>query len=245
MAIFQISLINPTTGLADVTVSDGVLTVVDHSNYDTNTEAGHARANFSDFYKIKLVLPNGNSYVYGSTIVTPKDASVITPSAGGTGQPSIAYTYPSGDGIYWLYVYSLPTYASGASYLIANAPYVYYNGGFWNALQNTSGNAPAAGAYWSQVTDIDTLPSKYRIAQRIVIYADAKRTYARRVYNANVINNKIGVDWENLIGDPEFVDAVRLFVSINAIPIDMAAGDWTSVDTTINFTKQIASKYEV
>jgi hypothetical protein len=242
MANFLLSLTNPVTGLPDITVENGVVTVVDHSNYGDGTEAGHARANFTDFYKMKFTLPNGQTYLFSSKYPADGNAIAGVPSAG---NPTIAYTYNTGDGQYWIHVYTAPTYSSGASYLVANTPYVWYSSKYWKALQNTAGNTPVEGVYWTEITDIDTLPNKYRIAQRVVIYSDAKRTYARRIYNANVINNRIGENWEQLLKDPEYIAACRLFIAINSIPVSMASDNWTAVDATINFTKQVSSLYEV
>ena len=105
MANFNISLIDPSTGSVDIAVSSGVLSVTDHSNYDTNTEAGHARSDFSDFYKVLITLPSGNTFLYSS--LGDGQESVSAPSAG---DPSVDYIYPSGDGQYWVTVYTLPTY---------------------------------------------------------------------------------------------------------------------------------------
>jgi hypothetical protein len=242
MANFALSLIDPVTGAADIQVSGGVISISDHSNYDdVSPEAAHARSNFSDFYKIKIVEPNLVEYWYSS--IGDGNGVVITPSAGSAGDPSVDYDYAAGDGQYWIYIYAVPTYSVGASYLITTFPYVYYNAKIWKALQSSSGQVPVEGAYWTEVTDLDELSAKYRLAQRIVVYAEMKRCYARRVYNSNILNNRIGENWEKLLKDPEFIDAVRLFIAINSIPVLMAADDFTSVDTNINFGKQIASKY--
>ena len=244
MSVFNVSIINPVTGLSDASTSNGILTIVDHSNYDEVTpEAGHARSDFSDFYKLKIVLPTDVEYLYSS--VGDGDEDIITPSEGAAGDPHVHYTYPAGDGVYWLIIYTVPTYNAGVSYLFSTAPYVWYNSKFWQCLQNSTGQTPAEGAYWHEITDIDDLTTKYRLAERIVIYAEAKRTYARRVYNANVLNKKIGENWEKLLKDADFIDAMRLFLAINAIPIEMAADDWTGVSTSVNFTKDVASKYEI
>lgn len=242
MAQFALSLIDPITGAADISVSGGVISISDHSNYDdVSPEAAHARSNFSDFYKVKIVEPNLAEYLFSS--IGDGNEVVITPSAGSAGDPSVDYEYAAGDGQYWIYIYAVPTYSVGASYSMATFPCVYYNAKIWKALQNSSGQVPVEGAYWTEVTDLDELSAKYRLAQRIVVYAEAKRCYARRIYNANAINNKIGANWEKLLSDPEYIDATRLFIAINAIPVLMAADRWTEVDTNINFCKQIASKY--
>lgn len=144
MAQFALSLINPVTGAADIQVSGGVISISDHSNYDDiSPEVAHARSNFSDFYKIKIVEPNLADYWFSS--IGDGDEVVITPSAGAAGDPSIDYTYAAGDGQYWIYVYAVPTYSVGASYSIATFPCVYYNGKIWKALQSSSGQVPVEG----------------------------------------------------------------------------------------------------
>jgi hypothetical protein len=240
MANFALSLINPITTLPDITVAANVMSIVDHSNYGDGTEAGHARVNFASFYKVKIVTPSGSVYWFSS--LGDGDAAVVAPSAG---NPTVEYSYSTGDGQYWVTVYALPNYSAGANYQVANTPHVWYGDKVWKCLRNTIGNAPVAGLDWEEVPSIDSLPAKYRVAQRVVVYADAKRTYARRIFNANTVNNRIGENWEKLLRDPEYIDAVRLFIAINSIPVSMAAANWTAVDTSINFTKQIASKYEV
>jgi hypothetical protein len=242
MATFQVSLIDPITGVADISVASGVITISDNSNYDdVSPEAGHVRANFSTFYKVRIIEPTLAEYLFSS--IGDGDAVVATPSAGGAGTPTVNYTYAAGDGQYWIYIYTIPTYSAIAAYLLSTTPYVYYNSIIWRLLQNATGQTPSEGAYWTALTDLEALPAKYRLAQRIVVYTEAKRCYARRIYNANAVNNLIGANWEKLLNDPEYIDATRLFVAINSIPVLMAADRWTEVDTTINFCKQTASKY--
>jgi hypothetical protein len=242
MANFATSLINPVTGVADISISNGVISIIDRSNYDDSSpEAGHSRSNFSSFYKLKITLPDLTEYLYST--LGDGEGIIAAPSTGSSGDPHVDYTYSTGDGQYWVTIYTVPTYSAIAAYLYSTTPYVYYGSTIWKALQNSTGVTPTEGAYWTAITDIDLLPSKYRLAQRIVVYSEAKRCYARRIYNANVVNNKIGENWEKLLKDSEFIDAIRLFVSINSIPVLMAADRFTEVDVNINFCKQIASKY--
>jgi hypothetical protein len=243
MANFLLSITDPVTGEPDVVVSSGVLSVEDHANYTTTTEVGHAAANFTGFYKMKITLPNGDDYLYSS--IGDGDAVITTPSAGA---PSIDYTYSTGDGQYFITVYTLPTYGASVAYVYStsNPVYVYKGTKIYKNIQTGTGQDPAtATAYWTEVTDIDLLPSKYRLEQRIVIYSDIKRSYARRIYNSNVVNQLIGDNWEKLFKDPEFIVAVQLFISINSIPVLLAAARYSEIDTTINFAKTISAKYEV
>jgi len=240
MADFALSLINPTTGVEDITVASDILSIVDHSNYDTNAEAGHARSDFSDFFKILITLPDADSVLYSS--IGDGDEVVTTPSAG---DPEIDYPYSSGDGQYLITVYSVPTYNAAAPYLLETAPYVYYNTSIWQLIQDATSQEPAENAYWTEVADIDLLPAKYRVAQKIAIYADEKKYWARKIYQANCVNNKIGDNWEKLLRDPDFIAAVELFIGINSIPVLMAIGRYDEVDITINRGKQICSAGEV
>jgi hypothetical protein len=243
MANFQLSITDPATNSPDIAVASGVLGVTDHSNYSTSDEVGHLKADFSEFYKILITLPNGNEYLYSS--IGDGDDTVSVPSAG---DPSIDYTYLTGDGQYWVTVYALPSYNAGVSYVYStlNPVYVYSVDKIYKNIQSGTGQLPSSSPlYWEEVSDIELLPSKYRLAQRAVIYADAKKFYARRIYNANCVNLIIGDSWEKLLRDPDFIVAVEMFIGINSIPVLMAASRWDEVDTVINQLKQLSSKGEV
>jgi len=244
MANFQLSITNPVTTVIDVTDANDILTIVDHSNYDEAVpEAGHAQTDFSDFRKMKLILPNAAEYLFSSFYPAEGDATLVVPS-GNVLPLSTAYSYTTGDGQYWIYLYALPTYNAAAAYLIATAPIVYYNDAMWKLLQNGTGQTPAEGAYWTEVTDVDDLTAKYRIAQRVVLYSDQKEVWARRVYNAVVINNSLGVTVEQLFRDPEWVDAMKMYMNISAIPVLMKVDAWAMVDVITNFGKEMKGKYE-
>jgi hypothetical protein len=242
MSSFQVSLTSPITDLPDVTISSGVVSIIDHSNYGESVpEAGHARADFSEFYKMLITLPTGDTVLYSS--IGDGDVSITTPDAG---DPTVDYTYLNGDGQYFVTIYVLPTYNAASSYYLPTAPYVYSSGVIYKCLQSGSGQTPASSpTYWEVVTDIDLLPSKYRLEQRTVIYVDCKKLYARKVYNANVVNGKIGDNWEKLIKDPDWVVAMESLLGISAIPILLEASRFTEIDTSINLLKQRASVGEV
>jgi hypothetical protein len=242
MPNFQVSLTSPITDQPDITISSGVVSVTDHSNYDESVpEAGHARAEFKDFYKMLITLPTGAEYLYSS--IGDGDEVITTPDSG---DPQVDYTYLTGDGQYFVTVYSLPTYKAEAPYYLPTAPYVYSADVIYKCIQSGTGQTPASSpTYWEIVTDIDLLPAKYRLEQRTVIYADVKKAYARKIYNACVVNNKVGDNWEKLTRDPDFIAAVKFFIGINAIPVLMEASRFAEIDITINQLKQLASVGEV
>lgn len=253
MANFQVSITNPSTGKVDITDSDDVLTIVDHSNYgDSSPEAGHSQSDFSDFRKLKIILPTGVEYLFSSFYsIGEGDADLIVP-AGELLPLSTNYAYTSGDGIYWIYLYALPTYNATASYITDTNPYVYYNGKIYKCIQNGSGNTPdSSPAYWEEICDYNDmdsmdslLPSKYRLAQRITLTSDMKEVWARRLYNANCINLVPGKTFDDLKKNEEWMDAIKLLMIMDSIPIMMRVDDWVEVENLVNFAKQIKRKYE-
>jgi hypothetical protein len=240
MPNFQLSITNPVTEAADIAIASGTLTVVDHSNYSTSDEVGHLKADFSAFYKVLFTSPSGDETLFSS--LGDGDETVTTPSSG---DPEVAFEYTEGDGQYFVTIYSVPTYDAAAAYVysVNNPVYVYYNEEVYKNIQSGTGQI-ADDEYWTLITDLDTLPSKYRLSQRIVVYADAKKTYARRIYNANCVNNLIDENWEKLLKDPEVINAIKLFIGINAIPVLLEASRYDDIDTTINNMKLITSNYE-
>lgn len=244
MPNFSLSITDPVTSLPDITVSSGVLSIQDNSNYSTSDEAGHLKADFATFYKLLITLPSGEEYLYSS--IADGDATITTPSVS---DPSADYTYPDGDGTYFVTIYALPNYAGATAYVYStsNPVYVYHTDGkIYKNIQTTGGVDHIADVlYWTEVTDIELLPSKYRLNQRVIIYADSKAYYARKIYNACIVNGLVGENWEKLFKDPDVITSVRMFIGINAIPVLLAASKFTEIDTTINFLKQIGSTGEV
>lgn len=244
MANFQITITNPTTGLVDISDQNDVLTIVDHSNYDESSpEAGHNQADFDALRKLKIVLPTGTTYLFSS--LYPADDSDITLAvpAGAVLPMSTAYAYTTGDGKYILTLYSLPTWGTGYSYLIATAPYVYYSTKFYKCLQDSDADQPdTSPTYWEEVT-IDELTAKYRLVQNITITSDMAEVWARLVYIANCVNLKVGCRYEDLFKDEAWIDSARLCLMMEAIPVLMKVDAWVEVESDINLSKEIAAKY--
>lgn len=243
MPNFQVSITDPVTSLPDITVSVGVLSIQDNSNYSTSDEVGHLKADFATFYKMLITLPSGETYLYSS--IADGDDTITTPSVS---DPDADFTYPGGDGTYFVTIYALPNYGAGVNYIYStsNPIYVYSGSKIYKNIQSGSGHTPVSSpTYWTEVTDIELLPSKYRLNQRVIIYADSKAYYARKIYNACIVNGLVGENWEKLLKDPDVITSIRMFIGINAIPVLLAASKFAEIDTTINFLKQIGSTGEV
>jgi hypothetical protein len=244
MANFQISITNPTTGLVDISDSNDVLTIVDHSNYDdASPEAGHNQADFDAFRKLRITLPTGTVYLFSSEYPTDGDVTLAVP-AGSALPMSTDYSYSTGDGKYVIELFALPTWGVGYAYLVGTTPYVVHLGIIYKCLQDSTGNTPASSpTYWEVVTSIDSLPSKYQIEQNITVTSNMKELWARLVYMANCVNNKVGCSYEELFRDPMFIDAIRLCLCQDSIPVLMKVDAWTEIESNVNFSKEIEEKY--
>lgn len=234
MANFGISVIG-SNSLPDIEANGSTITVIDHSNYDTNTESGHTQADFSSYYKIKFLNPDGTTYVFSS--VGDGDASLTVPASCVLPITTV-YTYTTGDGVYALYMYSVPTYNNAASYSV-DSDYVYYNGSIYKCIQVTAGgNDPTDTTYWEVITDIDDLPTKYRIYQRFAVICDIQQCFMTKVHLAYCAVEGIGCNNE-LCKNEDFLTAAELQMVISQVPILVDRNDWAGVSHVINFGSEL------
>ena len=234
MANFQVSILN-NLNQPDISVSGGIITVKDDSNYATNSEAGHVQSDFTDFRKIKFINPDGTSYL----LSTLGDGQQTTIPAAGAALPIIDnYTYSGGDGVYSLTLYTIPTYNNTANYSIITTPYVYSGGSVYRAIQNSTGKDPATEpTYWTIVPNIDTLPTKYRVYQQFAVTCDLQICYANKTKAANCSSGTC--NWNNLPQSKNFLDATKLSLILDSIQPLVNAGAWSLVTDAINAGRNI------
>jgi hypothetical protein len=244
MANFQVSITNPSTALVDISDSNDVLTIVDHSNYDdASPEAGHNQSDFDAYRKLRITLPTGTTYLFSSEYPADGDETLAVPN--GAALPmSTDYAYTTGDGKYTIELFVLPTWGVGYAYLVGTAPYVIYSGVLYKCLQDSTGDQPdTSPTYWEVVADMDDLPSKYQLEQNITVTSDMKEVWARLVYMVNCVNNQVGCRYEELLRDPMFFDSIRLCLTQDSIPVLMKVDAWDEVESNVNFSKEVAAKY--
>ena len=234
MSNFQVSILN---GLnqPDISVSGGVITIKDDSSYVNNTEAGHAQSDFSSFRKIKFINPDGTSYL----LSTLGDGDATTIPAAGAALPIVdVYSYSGGDGVYSLTLYTIPDFNISAAYNIITTPYVYSAGSVYRAIQNSTGKDPASEpTYWSLVSNLDTLPTKYRVYQQFAITCDLQICYANKTKAANCSSGTCS--WNDLPQSKNFLDATKLSLILDSIAPLVNAGTWQSVADAINLGRNI------
>lgn len=234
MANFGLSFIDPLTGQPDITANGSTITIIDHSNYDTNTEDGHAVDQFVDFYKINITNPDGSTYLFSS--LGDGDASLTVPAVS-TRPISTVYTYTTGDGVYNICMYVVPTWIKTARYDIGDC--VYYGNGLYICILGSAGNRPdITASEWTSIASIDNLPSKYRICQSIAVTCAAQSCYASAVANAMCAIEGLACN-SDLCSNASFLKAAQLMMIIDNITILANQQNWVAVAHLINFAKSL------
>jgi hypothetical protein len=222
-----------------VVANGATIIIEDHSNYDTSTEVGHTQSDFN-FKKIKVINPNNTEYLFSTE--GDGDEPLSSPSVSVLPIPT-TYNYTTGDGVYTLIMYTVPTWNSGISYTTIGQHHVFLNGKIYKCIANTTGDNPATSpTKWVEVT-IDELPSKYRLYHKFSVYCDIICCYLKKVYDAlcGIESTFCGQD---ICKNKKFMDAVKLGILIDNIKVLSGDGDWVNVVQVINLAKKICCCYE-
>ena len=234
MANFGLSFIDPLTGLPDITANGSTITIVDNSNYSTNTESGHSQADFSEFYKIKIVCPDNTEYLFSS--IGDGDASLTVPSLSALPITTV-YPYTTGDGLYVITMYTLPLWNKVATYNVG-IDYVYHSGVMYKCIGAGFNPPDLAPADWQVITDIETLPTKYRLTQNVAVTCAAQSCYASAVANAMCAIEGLGCN-SDLCSNASFIKAAQLMMIIDNITILANQQNWVAVSHLVNFANSL------
>ncbi len=233
MASFGATLRDDLNNL-DIVADGSVMKITDHSNYDTNTEVGHAQGNFSDFRKIIITKPDNTLYVFsslgdGDELITPASVSIL---------PILTTYNYSGDGVYKVCLYTVPTWVDTVSYTTIGQHCVFYNERLWKALQNNLNVEPGTDpTVWQEISFID-LSNKYVYCGQIAVYCDIITCYMYLV--KDVVCGVKGLHCaDDICKNPLFQSLAKLDVIIESIPVLVDIQDWGSISHLINFGKQI------
>ena len=223
-----------------VTSDGGKITVIDHSNYDTNVESGHEQADF-DFKQIKFINPDNTEYLFstegdGDEILSRPSVSVLPITT--------YYNYTTGDGVYTLIMYTVPTWRADASYTTIGKHHVIHNGTVYKCLVNNTNSEPSGtNVNWEELSTLEDLPTKYRLYHRFAVYCNAIHCFLSLLHSAlcSVDGLYCGHD---ICKDENFIKVMKLSILIDNI-IQLATDeDWTQVSHAINLANQICCCYE-
>lgn len=234
MAIFGVSI--SYNNKIDVSTDGQVMLINDRSNYSASTELGNLQTNFTLFRKYKIVNPDGSIYWLSS--IGDGNASIL-PASGMTLPITDTYTYSTGDGVYDITLYSIPTYDNTVAYSLTDLQCVFYNGGIYKLLAGGAGNQPDISPIFWESIDLTEVLSKYIATGKIVTTCNLQKCYAALVEKANCVKHSIGCNFEKVFDDKSIADYEMLGLTLDAIPQLVQKGYWTKVTDEINFGKQI------
>jgi len=242
MAKFKESLIDALTGLNSLVISDSCssLTITDYSNYDTNSDDGHARTDFTDYRKIVITKPAGGTWTMFPTAGTGID-EVVAPPSSGTDSFSYIMQSVDDDGIYSVNICSYPTYNNAATYTATTLQVVYYNGILYKCIQTGAGQVPdVSPLYWEVYTPTteEELLTKYCTVQNIVILCvNINACYEKTINAAFCLMKANNCNDDILCKNPLFLKAMKIIITLEAVELSAAKSQWDEVQSQIDLLK--------
>lgn len=240
MANFGVSILDSNLD-NDITVSIGIATIIDHSNYEDNTEAGHDQNFFDDYRKIYITDPQGTEYVFSTLYPSDGSDALISTPAPPTTLPITTTYVTTGDGVYELILEAVPTWNEGETYSLTNQHHVYYDGSLYKCLQNSNldKQPDVETSYWEEV-DAEDLPEKYRIEAKFYVIDDLMICFQQSAYTAICAIESLACK-ECLCDNAEFLKAVEVGMLIYHIPILATNDEWDRIISVINLGSQLCS----
>lgn len=150
MANFKANLFDVNNNLDVKLSSDGkTFTFIDHSNYDTNTDSGHTRADFANFRKLNILFPKAVTSV---EVVFPLPV---------TNDDDATHTGIVKDGVYKTTLFAVPTWKNTATYLLNDCIYYAVDTNLYKSKKATNNSLPTVTADWELLSDKSDLDIKY------------------------------------------------------------------------------------
>ena len=209
-----------------------VLTVIDNSNYVTNTQAGHTESAFSDYRKIYI-------YKYGETTKTTITSLPHWDSILGVANTDTFTTPISSDDVYVLELATVPTWDILITYAIDDC--VYYGTKLYKALIVSTGSQPDTSlADWVLITE-DNLTADYlTIDNTIALVYSIMKCKDEKVYSSYGDINKI-VNSQFSINESA-INLWKIGINIRAIQIAVALDEWSRAQQSIKDTTNLCTK---
>ena len=209
------------------------LTIVDNSNYSTNTETGHLENRFFDYRKLYI-------YKYGETTKTTVTSTPHWDSGSATANTDTFSTPISSDDVYELELVSVPTWDILLAYVLDDC--VYYDAVLYKALGATTiGDLPdATPAEWVVVAEAD-LPSAYFSQNNTValIYnimkCEDEEVYSKYQDINKLVNSQFSID-------ESAINLWKIWLNIRAVEIAVSLEEWARAQQTIKDTIELCEK---
>ena len=208
------------------------LTIVDNSNYSTNTETGHTENRFFDYRKLYI-------YKFGETAKTTVTTTPHWNTGTGAANTDTFSTPISTDDVYELELVTVPTWNAATAYAINDC--VYYSTVLYKATgATTPGVLPTLLTQWAVVAEAD-LPAEYFSKNNtIALVYNAKKCVDEKTYDKYQDINKLVNSQFSL--DSSAIDLFRIRLNMRAIEIAVALEEWARAQQTIKYTTDLCTK---
>lgn len=217
------------------------MALADTSNYTTNTQTGHALADFDEFKIIIADDGNGSLYKYGTSeaqsMFGAMDETILAPSIAFTLGNS--YTVPpvTGDSVYTFTLYAVPTFEFADTYTVGCC--TWYDHNLYVCIQAGAGHVPdVSPTFWTALSTYENVSDEYVYELKYARVYDLEGDKAAAGLQALNMANLSCSDFEASCVKAKYDKLdICLFVIGNyeAIP------DWTKVAWAIGIGKQIAN----
>lgn len=240
--IYFTANLKDTTSTLSITANGTAMSVADYSNYGTSTEPGHLQINFNAFRVIKFTLPDGSTYTMSS--INTGDQSIYPPYYNSQALTlpitDIWQNYTSGDGVYSVSLYTVPTWNASVNYQVSLNHCVYYGGKLYQALTNNTGSNPYTHpAVWEVITSYDSLPSKYTYTQKYAVVCDTKLCFISKMVAALCLSSEVGCNYEKLYLNRDYMIANKIHLILAEVDYLVEIQDWTSVKNALSYAKSV------
>jgi len=209
-----------------------VLTVVDNSNYVTNTQAGHTESAFSGYRKIYI-------YKYGETTKTTITSLPHWDSVLGVANTDTFTTPISSDDVYVLELATVPTWDILITYAIDDC--VYYGALLYKALTiSTSAQPDTSTTDWVVITEDNLTASYLTVDNTIALVYSIMKCKDEKVYaDYGDINKIVGSQFSI---NESAINLWKIGINIRAIEIAVALDEWARAQQTIKDTVDLCTK---
>ena len=221
---------------------DNIIYATDTSNYDTNTEAGHAKSDFSLYRLLTLLLPDGRVMQKSSVAEESTELIEVVPPV--STAPTLLSQFDITQYKDWEYtakLYMVPTWRSDVTYTATANHCVYVSGeggGLFKALGSTLNESPlTTPAKWEKLDSEVDLPLKYRTEIRWAVTYNTEVGWIKSVLQAN--RDTTGKDLKYLPDNLYFLTMMKLNLLLDSVGTLVEIQDWTGVRNCITQGKEI------
>lgn len=238
---FSASIASPEDACSTLTLSCDCnkITFGDNSSY-INGLPGHDPEFFTS-RKITLVRPNGTTYVWGTSDITPKD-KLITPHYNSSNTFQYNLTSADEDGIYEVTLCTYPDWQADVYYNSYLQPIVLINGQTYKAVTSSTNINPStdtSNTYWTLYScDGNCDDTRYCAKERIVVLCVSILDCYKKLVKAafcGIENNPC----KDLCDNKDFMKAMKMRVTLDSLEFAVCGNDWTSAKKHIDILKSI------